>query len=115
MIVSEYPFERHAAYLKHARGHSQPREEGRGFASTHARSRHGIPGAMLCTLRPFFAGPRGSNLHEGIANLFSLAGPPDGSKFLMNPYGKHWSAMKASDLVLLDVAPSPRASAISST
>ena len=31
MIVSEYPLERHAAYLKHPRGHSQPREEGVGF------------------------------------------------------------------------------------
>jgi ribulose-5-phosphate 4-epimerase/fuculose-1-phosphate aldolase len=42
------------------------------------------------------------NMHEGIANHFSLAVTDDGSKFLLNPYGRHFSKMRASDLVLLD-------------
>lgn len=41
-------------------------------------------------------------LHEGIANHYSCAVSPDGQQFLMNPYGVHFSAMRASDLILLD-------------
>ncbi len=42
------------------------------------------------------------NWHEGVANHFSLAVSPDGRKFLMNPKWKHFSGIKASDLLLLD-------------
>ena len=42
------------------------------------------------------------SMHEGIANHFSYAVSDDGQKFLMNPYGVHFSRMKASDLLLLD-------------
>jgi ribulose-5-phosphate 4-epimerase/fuculose-1-phosphate aldolase len=42
------------------------------------------------------------NWHEGIANHFSLAISEDGKRFLMNPQGKHWSRIRASDLLLLD-------------
>jgi len=42
------------------------------------------------------------NMHESIANHFSLAVSDDGSKFLLNPYGRHFSRMRASDLVLVD-------------
>jgi ribulose-5-phosphate 4-epimerase/fuculose-1-phosphate aldolase len=41
-------------------------------------------------------------MHEGIANHFSLAVSEDGTRFLINPYGRHWSKMHASDLVELD-------------
>lgn len=41
-------------------------------------------------------------MHEAIANHFSLAVSNDGSQFLINPYGRHFSKMRASDLVLLD-------------
>lgn len=41
-------------------------------------------------------------LHESIANHFSLAVSDDGSKFLMNPNGRHFSRIRASDLLLLD-------------
>ena len=47
------------------------------------------------------------NMHEGIANHFSLAVSDDGSKFLMNPYGRHFSKMRASDLVLIDANEEP--------
>lgn len=42
------------------------------------------------------------NWHEAVENHFSVAASPDGSKFLMNPRWRHFSRMKASDLVLLD-------------
>ena len=44
-----------------------------------------------------------SNLHEAVANHFSLAVNPDGTQFLMNPNMWHFSRIKASDLLLLDV------------
>jgi ribulose-5-phosphate 4-epimerase/fuculose-1-phosphate aldolase len=40
--------------------------------------------------------------HEGIANHFSLAVSDDGGRFLVNPYGRHWARLRASDLVLVD-------------
>ncbi|MGE0240281.1 MAG: class II aldolase/adducin family protein [Parvibaculaceae bacterium] len=42
------------------------------------------------------------NWHEAVANHFSLAVSPDGRKFLMNPKWKHFSGIRASDLLLLD-------------
>ena len=42
------------------------------------------------------------NMHEGVANHFSLAVSDDGQKFLMNPNGRHFSRISASDLILLD-------------
>ena len=41
-------------------------------------------------------------LHEAIANHFSLAVSDDGRQFLINPYGKHFSEISASDLILVD-------------
>jgi len=42
------------------------------------------------------------NMHEAVANHFSLAVNPDGSQFLMNPNQMHFSRIKASDILLLD-------------
>lgn len=42
------------------------------------------------------------NMHESVANHLSLAVSADGSRFLMNPRGKHFSRIRASDLLLLD-------------
>ncbi len=42
------------------------------------------------------------NMHESVANHFSLAVSDDGSKFLMNPNCRHFALMRASDLLLLD-------------
>jgi ribulose-5-phosphate 4-epimerase/fuculose-1-phosphate aldolase len=47
------------------------------------------------------------NMHEGIANHFSYAVSEDGQQFLMNPYGVHFSRMRASDLLLLDARKTP--------
>ena len=40
--------------------------------------------------------------HESVANHFSLAVSEDGKRFLMNPRWKHFSRVRASDLLLLD-------------
>ena len=42
------------------------------------------------------------NLHEAVANHFSLALHEDGAKFLMNPNQMHFSRIKASDLIVVD-------------
>ena len=42
------------------------------------------------------------NMHEGVANHFSYAVSEDGSRFLINPFGRHFSTLRASDLLLLD-------------
>lgn len=40
--------------------------------------------------------------HEAVANHFSVATSPDGRKFLMNPRWRHFSRIRASDLIVLD-------------
>ncbi|MBT0958232.1 class II aldolase/adducin family protein [Alphaproteobacteria bacterium KMM 3653] len=42
------------------------------------------------------------NMHEAVANHFSLAVNEDGTQFLINPNQVHFSQVKASDLLLLD-------------
>ncbi|MEO1161423.1 MAG: class II aldolase/adducin family protein, partial [Pseudomonadota bacterium] len=42
------------------------------------------------------------NMHEGVANHFSVAVNDDGTQFLMNPNQMHFARIKASDLLLLD-------------
>ena len=42
-------------------------------------------------------------MHEAVANHFSAAVSSDGRKFLMNPKWRHFSRIKASDLVLFDL------------
>jgi ribulose-5-phosphate 4-epimerase/fuculose-1-phosphate aldolase len=42
------------------------------------------------------------NWHEAVANHFSLATSKDGKEFLMNPRWKHFSKVKASDLLHLN-------------
>ncbi len=42
------------------------------------------------------------NFHEATANHFSAAVSDDGTTFLLNPRGRHFSQMRASELLLLD-------------
>ncbi|WP_193173796.1 class II aldolase and adducin N-terminal domain-containing protein [Nisaea nitritireducens] len=42
------------------------------------------------------------DMHEAVANHFSLATNDDGTQFLMNPNQMHFSRIKASDLLELD-------------
>ncbi|MDK4201496.1 class II aldolase and adducin N-terminal domain-containing protein [Pseudomonas sp. HR1] len=41
-------------------------------------------------------------MHEAVANHFSAAVSADGKRFLINPKWKHFSRIRASDLLLLD-------------
>jgi len=64
------------------------------------------------------------NMHEAVANHFSLAVNESGSQFLLNPIGMHFTEITASDLILIDAndkntmsqpnAPDPTAWAIHS-
>ena len=64
------------------------------------------------------------DMHESVANHFSYAVSEDGSQFLVNPIGRHFSNIRASELLLLDAnddstmnkpnAPDPTAWAIHS-
>ncbi|MBI1171658.1 hypothetical protein GC209_09665 [bacterium] len=42
------------------------------------------------------------NLHEAVANHFSLAVNPEGTRFLINPNGRHFGRITASSLVEID-------------
>ena len=42
------------------------------------------------------------DMHESVANHFSYAVSGDGSQFLINPIGRHFSNVRASELLLLD-------------
>ena len=42
------------------------------------------------------------NMHEGVANHFSLAVNEDGTRFLMNPNQMHFARIRASDLIEID-------------
>ncbi|PWE32691.1 hypothetical protein DDZ14_09720 [Maritimibacter sp. 55A14] len=42
------------------------------------------------------------NMHEAVANHFSLSVNADGTRFLMNPNQVHFSRIRASDLLLID-------------
>ncbi len=64
------------------------------------------------------------DMHESVANHFSYAVSDDGNQFLVNPIGRHFSNIRASELLLLDAnddstmnkpnAPDPTAWAIHS-
>jgi ribulose-5-phosphate 4-epimerase/fuculose-1-phosphate aldolase len=42
------------------------------------------------------------NMHEAVANHFSLSVNDDGTQFLINPNQRHFSLIKASDILLID-------------
>jgi ribulose-5-phosphate 4-epimerase/fuculose-1-phosphate aldolase len=55
-----------------------------------------------CELAAVFRWSARLDMHEGIANHFSYAVSDDGSRFLVNPMGRHFSRVRASELLLLD-------------
>lgn len=42
------------------------------------------------------------NMHESVANHFSLALNPDGTRFLINPNARHFTRIRATDILELD-------------
>ena len=62
---------------------------------------------LRCDMAALFRLVAREGLHEGIANHFSCALSDDGQIFLMNPYGIHFSQMRASDLLVMDTANPP--------
>lgn len=58
--------------------------------------------AERCDLAAAFRWTARLNLHEAVANHFSLAVSPDGRRFLINPNGRHFARIRASDLVEID-------------
>lgn len=62
--------------------------------STEAQARLDLAAALRWAAR--------LNLHEATANHFSVAVAADGKQFLLNPRGRHFSRVRASELLLLD-------------
>ncbi|HQY43531.1 MAG TPA: class II aldolase and adducin N-terminal domain-containing protein [Paracoccaceae bacterium] len=61
---------------------------------THAEERADLAAAFRWTAR--------LNMHESVANHFSFAVNDKGTRFLINPNGRHFSRIRASDLLELD-------------
>ncbi|MFV3307489.1 class II aldolase and adducin N-terminal domain-containing protein [Pseudomonas sp. NY15181] len=74
--------------------HTDPVAVFDAHAQDHAQARAELACAFRWTAR--------LGMHEAIANHFSLAVSEDGRGFLINPYGRHFSRVRASDLLLLD-------------
>ncbi|MBA4350683.1 MAG: hypothetical protein C0427_05475 [Rhodobacter sp.] len=55
-----------------------------------------------CDMAAAFRWTARLNMHEAVANHFSLAVNADGSRFLINPNGRHFSRITASNLVEID-------------
>lgn len=65
-----------------------------GANITHVEERADLAAALRWTAR--------LDMHEAVANHFSLAVNGDGTQFLINPNMVHFSRVRASDLVLVD-------------
>ena len=65
-----------------------------GAVERHGEARRHLAAAFRWTAR--------LGMHEGVANHFSLAVSGDGATFLMNPNARHFSRIRASELLLLD-------------
>ena len=68
--------------------------EDRSVADVEAETRADLAAAFRWAAR--------LNFHEATANHFSAAVSDDGATFLLNPRGRHFSQMRASELLLLD-------------
>ncbi len=64
------------------------------IAPTEAQARRDLAAAFRWAAR--------LGWHESIANHFSVAISEDRCRFLMNPNGRHFSRVRASELLLLD-------------
>ena len=74
------------------------REVKRRTEQIHSDSYYGHRVELTCAFRWAYR----FNLHESVANHFSFSVSDDGSKFLINPNGRHFSRIRASELLLVD-------------
>lgn len=74
------------------------REVKRRSEQIHSDSYYGHRVELACAFRWAYR----FNLHESVANHFSFSVSDDGSKFLINPNGRHFSRIRASELLLVD-------------
>ena len=56
---------------------------------------------LRCDLTAAFRWAARLDMHEAVANHFSAAVSDDGRQFLLNPVGRHFSRMRASELLIL--------------
>jgi len=63
-------------------------------ATAEARLRHDLALAFRLAERFGF--------HEGICNHFSVRVPGEAERYLINPYGVHWSMLEAASLLMID-------------
>lgn len=61
---------------------------------SHLAERIDLAAALRWTVR--------LNMHEAVANHFSLAVNDDGTRFLMNPNARHFARVRASDILEID-------------
>lgn len=66
-----------------------------GMSDSHRQARTDLAAALRLAAR--------MGLHEGICNHFSYAVPGE-NRFLLNPHGRHWSEIRADDILLVDGA-----------
>jgi len=82
---------------------AEPEQETAMTASNVAQLHHNDPHwEDRVNLACLFRWTARLDMHEGIANHYSLTVNEEGTQFLMNPRGMHFSRIKASDLLLLD-------------
>ncbi len=64
------------------------------MSDTHRQARTDLAAALRLAAR--------MGLHEGICNHFSYALPGPENRFLLNPFGLHWTEIRAGDLLVVD-------------
>ncbi len=66
------------------------------MSDTHQQARTDLAAALRLAAR--------LGLHEGICNHFSYAVPGGEDRFLLNPFGLHWSEIRAGDLLVVEAS-----------
>ena len=71
-------------------------------AAVHTADHNDPHWTARCDLAAAFRWTARLNMHEGVANHFSLAVDEAGTQFLCNPCNRHFSLVRASEMLLID-------------